>query len=54
MGVYSDVHLSVSERLRILRAALARVEDDSDYCYVCDQHPSTGHADDCLMRPADA
>lgn len=21
--------------------------DDSDYCYLCDNHPSHGHAEDC-------
>ena len=35
----------------ILRTALARAEQDGDYCYVCDMHPSTGHADLCPLHP---
>lgn len=30
--------------------ALKRAADDSDYCYVCDNHPSGGHAADCPIR----
>jgi hypothetical protein len=30
-------------------AALVRCCDETDYCYVCDNHPSHGHAKDCSL-----
>ena len=32
-----------------LREALRRGCDETDYCYVCDCHPSHGHAKDCAL-----
>jgi hypothetical protein len=32
-----------------LRDALIKACYDSDYCYVCENHPSSGHAPDCLV-----
>jgi hypothetical protein len=33
-----------------LKRALSMAEDDGDYCWVCDHHPSHGHSKDCPMR----
>jgi hypothetical protein len=33
--------------IKQLREALQRCCDEQDYCYVCDNHPSHGHAPDC-------
>lgn len=35
-----------------LTAALQRCCDETDYCYVCDNHPSHGHAADCPLGAA--
>jgi hypothetical protein len=36
-------------RVTELEAALRRGCDETDYCYVCDCHPSHGHAKDCAL-----
>lgn len=36
-------------RVTELEAALRRGCDEADYCYVCDCHPSHGHAKDCAL-----
>lgn len=33
-----------------LRAACERVCQESDWCPVCEQNPSTGHRADCIIK----
>lgn len=35
-----------------LEQALKRCCDETDYCYVCDNHPSHGHSKDCVLNAA--
>jgi hypothetical protein len=37
-----------------LRAAHQRCCDETDYCYVCDNHPSHGHAKTCALAAVSA
>lgn len=47
------LQLQASESaLTACKVGLKNAEDDTDYCYVCDNHPSHGHAKDCPMSPA--
>jgi hypothetical protein len=41
---------TLKHEARQLKAALERACDETDYCYVCDMHPSSGHADGCLLE----
>jgi hypothetical protein len=53
---WTDRELILTENAELLLAELERVMaahqrccDDTDYCYVCDNHPSHGHAKDCPL-----
>ena len=46
-----EVHpVGTAAELARLKQALSMAEDDGDYCWVCDNHPSHGHSKDCPMR----
>lgn len=40
---------SVDQISRVIRA-VAKNADENDYCVVCDNHPSHGHAKDCPVK----
>jgi hypothetical protein len=56
----TDVHVAAAamadeiERLRAqvakMRDALERTCEDTDWCPLCEHHPSHGHHDTCLLK----
>jgi hypothetical protein len=50
---YEIVDAAVAEN-ETLRAAHQRCCDETDYCYVCDNHPSHGHAKTCALAAVSA
>jgi hypothetical protein len=46
--------VALTEENETLRAAHQRCCDETDYCYVCDNHPSHGHAKTCALAAVSA
>lgn len=42
--------LKAEQESRSFRNAVERCCKESDYCYLCDNHPSHGHAKDCPLH----
>lgn len=45
-----DHNVKMDERIMVLIRALRRANGDADYCFVCSQTPSTGHAETCPLH----